>query len=209
MDGIQAALDEATAKLQMSAEQIAVLNIQKQEYQKSIADLTNSNAVLTFQLQNSLNEKIRFQDHIKNYETQIVQQSLDLERLQLTSHQHEDRAALTEQLLQASRHTEQELSRKVSQLQMQLEMQLKHGRDLENRLEQSLTRWKADKELCSKETQRCAKLSATCASLIEKNERLELELKRYDSRLKQYDDLPMPVRRLLAVPAKFNRINLR
>ena len=170
-----------------------MLRIQQQELQKSSSDLSNTNAVLNYQLQNAHSDKSRWQDMSKSYEVQIVQQSLEMERLQQLSDQHHDQAMMNEQLLHSSRIAEQELVRKNNQLHMQLEMQMKHVRELESRLEQSLTRWKGDKDLCSKETQRCAKLSATCSSLIEKNEQLELEVQRYNHRLKQYDDLPMPV----------------
>ena len=193
MDEIQATLNDTTAKLQSATEQIASLRMQQQELQKTSSDLSNANAVLTYQLQSAHNDKIRCQDISKNYEVQMVEQSLEMERLQQLSDQYHDQAMMNEQLLHSSRNAEQELIRKNNQLHMQLEMQIKHVRELESRLEQSLTRWKADKDLGNRETQRCAKLSATCSSLIEKNEQLELELQRYDNRLKQYDDLPMPV----------------
>lgn len=103
-----------------------------------------------------------------------------------------DQAQISEQLLQHSRQAEQDLLAKNTHLRMQLDMQLNYSRDLENRLEQSLTRWKVDKDNVTKETNRCAKLTSTCSGLIDKNERLETEVKRLENRLKQYDDLPLP-----------------
>ena len=76
---------------------------------------------------------------------------------------------------------------------MQLDMQLNYSRDIESRLEQSLTRWKIDKDNVTKETARCVKLNSTCSTLIDRNEKLDAEVKRLEGRLNQYDDLPLPV----------------
>ena len=77
-------------------------------------------------------------------------------------------------------------------LTMQLDMQLEHSRELENRLEQALTRWKQEKETSAKETERCSRLRSNCSELVEKNQRISLEMERQMERLKLYDSLPLP-----------------
>lgn len=193
VDGIQAACNEATNKLQSAIEQIALLNTQRQDLQSKLVELNNANAVLAYQLSAALSDKIRLQEIVKSQEVKIVEKSLDLEGIQSSREDFKDQALMNEQLLEASRRNEMDANKRIKQLQLQLDMQLNQCRDLETRLEQALTRWKADKDLSTKETQRCAKLSNTCSGLIEKNQTLETELKRYEFRLKQYDDLPMPV----------------
>lgn len=193
MDDLQGLQSETAAKLQSASDQVAALSSQKLEYQNKLTELANANAVLAHQLSSVQQEKSRLLEGAKDCEVQLVQRSLDMDALRAQRDEYHDQAVVNEQLLHAARSSEQESARKCGQLHLQLDMQLRHARDLEARLEQALTRWKADKDLCTKETQRCAKLTATCSALIERNEDLEAELRRYDHRLKQYGDLPMPV----------------
>eukprot|EP01034_Spumella_vulgaris_P029192 gene29192-36202_t len=71
-------------------------------------------------------------------------------------------------------------------------MQLNYGRDLEARLEQTLTRWKEERENLDKEILKTSRLNKTCSDLITKCDKLALDLKRCDDRLVMYDDLPVP-----------------
>jgi serine/threonine protein kinase len=77
-------------------------------------------------------------------------------------------------------------------MKMHLNMQVDHCRELETRLEQALVRWKLEKEMVVKETDRCAKLRTTCGEFVEKNARCTEEIDRLSRRLHLYDSLPMP-----------------
>lgn len=84
------------------------------------------------------------------------------------------------------------LQRQELELQLQLNMQVELARDMETRLEQALSRWKQEKDLCVKETERCSRLRSNCSELVDKNERLQMALDRQAAKLQLYDSLPMP-----------------
>lgn len=169
------------------------LTIENELYKKEIDNnnitintLTNSNRSL-------LNDKNRLSELCNNYELQLAQKSLDINKLTTSLTEYRNLCNNSDNMLITIQQSEANLIKKNNELKLQLNMQVEYNSDLESRLEQTLTRWKHERDTLIKETERCNKLRNNCSNIIEKNNKLEADLFRYEERLKLYDDLPLPV----------------
>ena len=114
---------------------------------------------------------------------------------------HEKSNALIEELTHSVRVTReiQDASvKKERESSLQLALQMENGQELEARLEQTLMRWKMEKDKVNSESARCAKLRAMNAELIEKNAKQAFEIEKMSDRLGKYDHLPMPEVNMIA-----------
>jgi DNA repair exonuclease SbcCD ATPase subunit len=118
----------------------------------------------------------------------------EMEKVLHECHNKLDKADETAQRLEESVAAEQALQEKNSHLERNIARLSDLNKDLEDRLEQVLVRWKKEKELCEKETARCARLTSKCSDILEHNTNLQDELARVEHQLSLYDDLPVPVR---------------
>ena len=182
--------------LKRTREELSSTKSRLEDTQRALEISKQEHASVTIE-RNSLEEKL--QQNISqgsNLSTQISSlnelQKQSEEKLTDISKQLEDGAAKIRSL-ESNEH----------ELQLRLDMQLEHSREMEVRLEQALTRWKQEKATSQKETDRCSRLRANCSDLVEKNQRLQLEMERQTAKLKLYDSLPMPDE----IKARMNDLN--
>lgn len=100
--------------------------------------------------------------------------------------------------MKVSNEKYEKLNEKLTLTQKQLAMQVDYSKDLENRLEQILTRWKEEKEISNQEKTKNISLNAAYSQLIHQRDELQLEYSRCDRKLRQYEGLPLPVSHVIS-----------
>jgi chromosome segregation ATPase len=164
---------------------VETLSKQHEEDARSIETQRQINLTLTSEKSN-LEQRISYiQSACNNASTEVIELRNQIE----TS---KEKSADITKSYEASQEQIARLHRQELEMQLQLNMQLELARDMEARLEQALSRWKQEKDLCVKETERCSRLRSNCSELVDKNERLQMELDRQAAKLQLYDSLPMP-----------------
>jgi serine/threonine protein kinase len=157
-----------------------------------LAQLRRENEQNSLQIQSLLTEK----DQLSHSLSSAHKKSSDLEVLLSVAKQESlsVKKDYEEMKAQYSQAKQSEFSSKSAenQTKFQLELQLDQCRELETRLEQTLSRWRQEKEQVMAETARCTKLRETCVELVEKDQRRKEEIDRLMSRLNMYNSLPLP-----------------
>lgn len=91
-------------------------------------------------------------------------------------------------------HTKQEqLTQRETLVHRQLEMQVDYARDVEERLEQTLVRWREEHEQRQRLEQDVAKLNRKCSDFLTRESKLREEKDMIERRLSRYEGLPVPV----------------
>ena len=192
VDGLDKRLREATQEVTRLTE---LTQRQVQEIKDLRGDLEDANDTTRLkedEIQSLLQEKDRLQEALRESRREVdaladrvqqAQRALAASKEELTVVAAEREKAKEEQhTLKSTEHN----------TKFQLDMQLDHCRELEMRLEQTLVRWKQEKEMVTLETERCSRLRATCSTLVEKDLRNREEVDRLTARLNMYDTLPLP-----------------
>ena len=102
------------------------------------------------------------------------------------------RIAFMEKTLSNSKGQEQMALEQMKEAQDDSNSHAEHVEELEQRLEQVLTRWKLEKEQKSEENMRYLKMVALNNQLKVHNDKLVDENDRLNKRMEQYDHLPLP-----------------
>jgi hypothetical protein len=90
-------------------------------------------------------------------------------------------------------HTKQEqLTQRETLVHRQLEMQVDYARDVEERLEQTLVRWREEHEQRQRLEQDVAKLNRKCSDFLTRESKLREENEMIERRLSRYEGLPVP-----------------
>lgn len=176
-------LQEKLAEYEASHEFLAY---EKHQHIAQIEDLKEQLKLLAGELHRSQQK----QHHV---EGQLASKSLDLQTCQQQLKEQGQMLEKQDRLINDYHNSDAQQNHKQSILSKQLTMQVDYGRELEERLEQTLARWKQEKETFQQETLKCKKLSSQISNLMSTREKLEEELRRADVRLKQYEGLPVPV----------------
>jgi serine/threonine protein kinase len=175
----------STALVSRKDQEIAQLNHQ-------ITQLRRENEQKSLEVQSLLTEK----DQLKEALSNAHKKTSDLEVVLSVAKQENNsiKRDHEEMKAQCSQAKQSEISSRSSenQLKFQLELQVDQCRELEMRLEQTLSRWRQEKDQVTAETIRCTKLRETCVELVEKDQRRKEEIDRLMSRLNMYNSLPLP-----------------
>ena len=192
VDGLQRDVEEARRASREAADR----------YEKKAAELTEAlqlnhqKTAECFDLKNQLDilstEVSRLKSKLQNQEVLLAQGSINVDNTVSQLQQTVDKLHHVEQVLDSTRASEHQTFTRLERAQGQLQIQLEYSRDLEDRLEQALTRWKQDKETLNQEAAKSTKLSNQSASILKKYEKLREEFQRCDTRLRMYEGLPMP-----------------
>jgi serine/threonine protein kinase len=193
VDGINERLAASQEELRTTATSLERLRIEHSDLQAKLAQAGEANGQLTSQLYILGEEIRRTQEKCEQQEAQLLQAYQDMDMARDAVQHYRDEQQVTAQQLESSKRSEAELAKQGIQVKLQLEMQVEYVRDLENRLEQTLTRWKLEKDALREEKARYAKLNQQCAQMVAHSTAQAQTLEKYENRLKQYDDLPMPV----------------
>lgn len=175
-------LAAVTDSLERARREGEAVRRRNEELEATNTDLDRRVKMLTAEMDDS---KHRHVDLLSKYEKARA----DLASLTSSSSREQESATAELRTLRSEMTAAQEVE---DELRIHLDMQVDHCRELEARLEQSLTRWKFERENVSKESERCAKLRSQCAGLVEKCTRSQEEVERLSRRLHMYDALPMP-----------------
>jgi serine/threonine protein kinase len=87
---------------------------------------------------------------------------------------------------------EKRASANAKEARTMLDMKDRECEDTERQLEQTLTRWKMEKDLVKTEQDRCKRLTFQGAVFQTLKEKMEAEFSTLEERLHQYDELPLP-----------------
>jgi serine/threonine protein kinase len=165
--------------------QVEALRKQHEEDVRSLETQRQINLTLTSEKSN-LEQRISYiQSACNNASTEVIDLRNQIEA-------SKEKSADMTRSYEAIQEQIARMHRQELEMQLQLNMQVELTRDTEARLEQALSRWKQEKELCVKESERCSRLRSNCSELVDKNERLQMELDRQAAKLQLYDTLPMP-----------------
>jgi serine/threonine protein kinase len=185
-------LKELKEKVLTSAATITRRDQEITHLSQQITQLRHENEQKSQEIQSLLTEK----DQLKSLLSNAQKKTGDLEVLVSVWRQEKEalKREQEEMRTQYSLAKQNEFSSKSSehQLKFQLELQMDQCRELEMRLEQTLSRWRAEKEQVTAETERCTRLRETCVELVEKDQRRKEEIDRLMSRLSMYNSLPLP-----------------
>ena len=192
VDKVLKDLKDMTLKYETTQKIVDDKDRQIEQLKVQIQLLKHENYQKTLENQTILTEK----DNINNLLNTTMKKSNDMEvMLNICAREVETLKQEKEDLSkQYNRAKESEYSSKSNEnhIKFQLEMQVEQCRDLEARLEQTLLRWKHEKEQVVEETKRCTRLRETCTELVEKDFRRKEEIDRLTSRLNMYNTLPLP-----------------
>ena len=192
VDKIQFRADDNAAQLIACQD---ALSRQKSEYSKlevklnqadgRVYELEEANEVLKA-------DKAELESEVKSLKSSQMELETKFEELQNThveaSHQNET----AEERVTVAKNEAAFALKREKNLKNQNNMQAEEIKELEERLEQALTRWKQEKALVVSEGERCARLRDNCADMLEKAAKSTTEIERLTRRLHLYDTLPMP-----------------
>ncbi len=162
------------------------LQQEKQQHCGQIDDLKEQLKVLASELRRS-------QQKQQAAEGQLATKTIDLQTSQQQLQECKNMLERQEAIIKDFRQTDSEHTHKQSILQRQLNMQVDYGRELESRLEQTLDRWKQEKETYNQEKLNLKKINHQMSSILIVKEQLEQDLHMCEIRLRQYEGMPMPV----------------
>jgi serine/threonine protein kinase len=200
VDGLERSVRDSARQVQELSEMMRKQLKEMEDLRRKLADAEctiesqEQNIQSLLQEKDSLNETLRE----SKKENEKVQEKLSEVKKELElSHTKLDTVAAD---CEKAKEEEFQTASQANNTKFQLDMQVDQCRELEMRLEQTLVRWKQEKEMVTLETERCSRLRATCSALVEKDLRNKEEVDRLTRRLQSYDSLPLPDE----IKARFN-----
>eukprot|EP00603_Paraphysomonas_imperforata_P008089 CAMPEP_0114425158 /NCGR_PEP_ID=MMETSP0103-20121206/7086_1 /TAXON_ID=37642 ORGANISM="Paraphysomonas imperforata, Strain PA2" /NCGR_SAMPLE_ID=MMETSP0103 /ASSEMBLY_ACC=CAM_ASM_000201 /LENGTH=1121 /DNA_ID=CAMNT_0001593975 /DNA_START=46 /DNA_END=3411 /DNA_ORIENTATION=- len=192
VDGIQALADDQTAQLIACQD---ALSRQKAEYSE-LEDKLNTADSRVYELEEANDVLKADKSELEAEGKQLKSSQAELQsKFDELRNSHNEATAQNETVEERVNIAKDEATfamKREKNLKNQNNLQAEEIKELEERLEQALTRWKQEKALVVSEGERCARLRDNCADMLEKLAKSTTEIERLTRRLHLYDTLPMP-----------------
>lgn len=148
---------------------------------------------LTSQLKMLSTEQDRLNRKLQSSEAMAAAEGGEAQKWKQRSQTLTTQVTQLEASIQALNTREEQFEQRELMLNQQLEMQVGYARDLEARLEQTLSRWRDERDEHRTLQGNYQKINRKCAEMAEKAEKNRKELELIEQRLLRYEGLPLPV----------------
>lgn len=193
VDGLQQEVNQSKELISILQAELTAKKEENKEQQRKLQGHQDIEADLKNQLKLLSTEQEKLLKKLHTIEGQMASDAVELQQYRQKTQQLQ---ALNQQLESTIHtfHTKQEqLTQRESLVHRQLEMQVEYARDVEERLEQTLTRWREEHEQRQRLDQEIAKLNRKCSDFLIRETKLKEERDLIDARLSKYEGLPVPV----------------
>lgn len=207
-------LQREEARWRAEAQQVDTLNQEIQQKQETIDELNevlrqqdkaikqqeeqlrkyaDSDFELRAQLKMLSSEQEKLLKKIDNMEGSLAGDSVQMQQLRQKMQQMTTQNQHLEAALATSQTKQDQGSQRETMLHRQLEMQVNYARDVEERLEQTLVRWREEHETRQRFESELQKLNRKCSEFLTREQKWKDEVALMEKRLARYEGLPVPV----------------
>lgn len=135
-------------------------------------------------------EKLIHRLHV--IEGQQATEAVELQQWKQKAQQYQSQNQQLEATLHTMHTKQDQITQREALVHRQLEMQVDYARDVEARLEQTLTRWREEHETRQRLDQEVLKLNRKCSEFLTREAKVRAERDLIDERLARYEGLPVP-----------------
>lgn len=193
VDTLQKELNDKNELLSVVQAELQSKKEELREVKRQLRGHTDINEDLKSQLKLLSTEQEKLLKKLDTMEGQMASDAVELQQCKQKCQQLQT----FNQQLEANIHTfhtkQEQLTQRESLVHRQLDMQVNYARDVEERLEQTLVRWREEHEQRQRLDQEIMKLNRKCSDFLTREIKLKEEKEMIERRLAKYEGLPVPV----------------